>query len=157
MIIPQKDIDRFWAKVDKTDDCWNWTAGSRNPQHGYGEFKWQGKNYIATRFMWLLTYGSDPGNFWVLHRCDNPRCVRPEHLFLGTPKDNMVDKASKKRGNAPRGEKHGRVKLNADIVRAIRNEYASGHVSLSQLSHKYGVVFQQIHAIVTRRYWKHID
>lgn len=157
IIVPQKDIDRFWSKVEKTSYCWNWTAGSRNPHLGYGEFKWQGRNYIATRFLWMLEYGVAPGSLSVLHRCDNPRCVNPDHLFLGTDKDNMTDKATKKRGNAPKGEKHGRVKLTADMVRDIRSKYAAHTHTLTQLAQEYSVAFQHISGIVNRRFWRHID
>lgn len=81
---------RFWFRVDKTGDCWTWTGGtSRN---GYGAFWTKEKRLVrASRFSYALHYGPIPDGMVVCHRCDNPPCVRPDHLFLGTQGDNMRD------------------------------------------------------------------
>ena len=87
-------MKRFWDKVEKTEVCWNWKAGGRGK--GYGAIKYKGKKYDAHRFVWFLTYKKWPKQ-WILHKCDNPKCVRPDHLFEGTPRDNWVDAVRKNR------------------------------------------------------------
>lgn len=88
--------DRFWSKVRKGDGCWEWTAWINS--NGYGEFTKDHKNLKASRVSWILTYGPIPDGLFVCHHCDNPPCVRPDHLFLGTPLDNMRDMIAKGRG-----------------------------------------------------------
>lgn len=105
---------RFWSKVKKSEDgCWDWT-GSLN--HGYGQLS-RGRGvspYSAHRLSYELTYGAIPEGLHVLHRCDNRRCVRPSHLFLGSQADNNADMRAK--GRDSRGEKHSDV-----LRRAHRN------------------------------------
>jgi hypothetical protein len=79
---------RFWAKVHKTESCWFWIGGA---SHSYGTILYQGKRTKAHRISWMLAFGKPPAELDVLHRCDNPRCVNPDHLFLGTALDNMRD------------------------------------------------------------------
>lgn len=92
--------ERFWAKVDKGDGCWEWTGGRANRGYGHVE-PVRGQNRSAHRVSWELTNGPIPDGLWVLHRCDNPPCVRPSHLFLGTHADNMRDMEAKGRGKHP--------------------------------------------------------
>mgnify|MGYP002136427592 CR=1 FL=1 len=88
---------RFWAKVQKTDGCWEW-AGTKLPS-GYGQLERAdgGKRMYAHRFSYLIHYGDFDRSLYVLHRCDNPSCVKPDHLFLGTARDNLLDASSKGR------------------------------------------------------------
>lgn len=116
---------RFWAKVDKSGECWEWT-GAKN-RAGYGMLKAgaaNGSNTIAHRYSWTLVNGEIPDGLKILHKCDNPGCVRPSHLFLGTQKDNVHDMIAKGRDTAikeQKGEKHPRAKLTNSQVDEIRS------------------------------------
>lgn len=112
MELTQKDIDRFWSHVDKSGDCWIWTAAKK--RRDYGGFVLHGKGRYAHRVSWQITYGDIPDGMNVLHHCDNPSCVNPNHLFLGNQSDNARDMVSKGRMNfqrhpetRPTGDRHG--------------------------------------------------
>lgn len=92
--VPGTEVERFWSKVEKSDGCWVW-RGSLN-WDGYGQARFMGSTRRANRIAWFLEHGEWP-TLQVLHRCDNPGCVRIEHLFLGTHADNMADMARKGR------------------------------------------------------------
>lgn len=98
------DRDRFWSKVDikSPGECWNWKA-FRNSR-GYGMVGALGKVRSAHRVAWMFTHGEISSDICVCHKCDNPACCNPNHLFLGTVKDNMHDKVIK--GRCARGYKH---------------------------------------------------
>lgn len=87
---------RLWSKIDCSSDCWLWTASTNTK--GYGQIKFKGTMLRVPRVVWELTHGPIPPGMFVCHRCDNPPCCRPEHLFLGSPADNMTDKMAKGRG-----------------------------------------------------------
>lgn len=152
--------DRFWKHVDKSGECWIWTASF---QGWYGQIKSDGNSVIgAHRASWIIHNGPIPDGLWVLHRCDNPACVNPDHLFLGTHDDNMRDMAEKGRQGlvnhperAPRGERNRHAKLSESDVLTIRTAHASG-VGTTALSRQYGVYETTIADIVSRRTWKHI-
>lgn len=150
----------FWAKVNKgpNDSCWLWT-GSKHRQ-GYGWVSFGGKTGLAHRVAWTLAHGTTLSRKDVLcHRCDNPPCVNPAHIFIGTQKDNMSDAWAKGRLKPPivkRGAAHYRAKLTASQVRAIRKKYAAGGITLSALASEYAVTMGAIHLITSRRNWKHI-
>lgn len=90
-------VDRFWAKVDRSGDCWVWTA-YRN-RNGYGQFWFNRSLHLAHRVSWILTNGSIPDGLCVLHQCDNPPCVNPAHLWVGTQVENIADRDAKGRQN----------------------------------------------------------
>lgn len=132
------EIERFHQKYEKTNSCWVWTAGTRPNSKGalYGRH-WtdDGKSIGAHRFSYLIHYG-DPGEMFVCHSCDNPLCVNPDHLFLGSHKDNMRDMVNKGRSFTGSGEsKKGRAKLTNKQAINIRNS----DLSQSKLAAIYGV------------------
>lgn len=110
---------RFWRYVDKSGDCWLWT-GATNGRYG-NISRGVGLGWIgAHRLSWEIHFGPIPDGLWVLHRCDNPPCVRPDHLWLGTNRDNCDDKVKKGRAvGAPGGEHHHLAKLSAVQVQAV--------------------------------------
>lgn len=137
--------ERFWEKVDVTKGCWNWTSSKE--KDGYGQFRLpSGRRVQAHRFSWELTNGEIPDRVFVCHHCDNPSCVRPDHLFLGTHDENMRDRNIK--GRAARGEKHGRARLSDEEIELIREAYAEGGVSYSVLGERFGISRQHVGAVV---------
>lgn len=157
--------ERFWAFVDKNgpvvphmdDECWVWLGSIHHK--GYGEFR-AGKMVKAHVFSYELNSGPIPpddnafGRLFVLHHCDNPACVRPSHLFLGTPQDNMVDMVQKGRNPDFRGEKAGNSKLTWKDVREIRDLYAGGKWMQRELGEKFGVTQTCIGSIIRGETWK---
>lgn len=180
--LSEKDIARFWSKVDKNGPtqphietpCWLWAARSKS-KGGYGNFVAQGKLNKSHRVAWLISNGLIPHDgshhgICVCHRCDTPACVNPTHLFLGTNTDNVADKTAKKRNNSPsgdahgarlhpesrpRGESHYRAKLTATEVIDIRTRYNAGGITQRQLSLQFGVTRALIGLIICRKIWKH--
>lgn len=146
--------DRFWAKVAKTDSCWNWRASCNNK--GYGQFYPSRKPLLAHRFAYELCVGSIADGLQVLHHCDNPPCCNPEHLFLGTSVDNMRDMVSKARHNPVRGSASPRAKLTEEDVLNILQRYADGAISQAGLSREYGVHPSIIYGIVHGERWPHV-
>ncbi len=145
----------FWSKVNKTDTCWNWTSALT---HGYGSIGYKGKTYLAHRLVWYLTYGKFSGQC-ILHRCDNKKCVNPDHLFEGTRKDNTQDMIKKGRSRfSHMGEEHGKHKLATWEVRKIRKIFESNPIwgMQTSLAKQFDVSSALIHNIITRNRWKHI-
>lgn len=144
---------RFWSYVNKTDECWLWTGPTS--RRGYGRFSIGPRNaarpIVASRFSYELHYGPIPDDALICHRCDNPACVRPDHLFAGTHQDNMSDMAAK--GRSPRGEQSPRAKLTADTVRAIRFQHGAG-VSGYALARQYGMSYTTVKDLLRGRTWK---
>jgi hypothetical protein len=146
--------ERFWEKVSKTDGCWLWTASLT--RGGYGQFALR-KGIIrrAHRIAWKLANGPVPAGLWVLHHCDIPACVRPDHLFLGTPGDNSSDMAAKGRADPRKGSARTHARLSEADVIAIRAARAQGATG-AQLARQYGVHRSSIYHICQRDYWKHV-
>lgn len=136
-----------------SDGCWLW-AGACHPR-GYGKLIIRNRVEAAHRVSWAI-HQADPGDLCVLHRCDNPPCVNPEHLFLGTDLDNKKDMFSKRRGVNPRGERHGRTPFTEADVRAIRTRREAGE-SYGALGREYGVTRVAIRNICLKRSWSHVS
>ena len=148
--------ETFWEKVDKTSECWNWTASCK--RGGYGQFWLGGVNQTAHRVAWFLEHGEWPKNL-LCHRCDNPKCVRPSHCFEGTHLDNTRDMDAKGRrntSNAPRGSRHPNAKISEETVRAMREEYAKGDRSKVAVGRMYGVKKSMAGYILKGDYWRHV-
>ena len=144
--------DRLLANIEKTPSCWIWLGSLDN--HGYGRMNVGGKPTMTHRVSWEVHKGPIPPGANVLHRCDNPRCVRPRHLFLGDHAANMADKMAKGRhryGNVS-GEEHGMAKLTAEQVLAIRADQRS----LREVAAEYGLSRTHVWEIRTGRAWTHL-
>ena len=145
--------DRLWEKVERKESgCWEWT-GPRMPR-GYGVVNTRsGGTALAHRLSYMLFHG-DPGDKSVLHSCDNPPCINPSHLWLGTQKDNIEDMV--KKGRACNGERQGSSVLMDQDVRQIRKAYSLGRISQKVLAEEYGVSQTLVSQIVLRKIWRHI-
>lgn len=161
---------RFWSKVQKTETCWLWRGGV--DKDGYGYFQPTPKSKTgAHRFSYQLHTGPIPSGFCVLHNCpegDNPACVNPAHLWLGTHVDNVADKVAKGRAaigdrngqrlhpeRTARGERQGNAKLTEEIVKELRARHALG-ISFADLGRTFGITPQAVRSVVMRRNWKHV-
>lgn len=152
---------RFWSKVDKSGDCWIWTAGKY--RDGYGMFWAFGTNIAAHRFAYESAHGSIPDGMCVCHSCDRPACVNPNHLWVGTNAENHADKASKGRGGRgirrrktyELGESHPRAKLSDFDVLSMRSQRQTG-ASIGCLAKTFGISRSQVYRIVRREHWGHI-
>lgn len=155
---------RFWGMVDKSQGpaaCWLWQGKTQNG--GYGVI-WsggaKGRTYYAHRLAWSIAHdGAEPGAMVVCHSCDNPQCVNPEHLFLGTPRDNYNDMRIKGRAAPPtaraRGEGVGGSKLTEPDVREIRRKRSEG-ATLSALGREFGVDRTTVRDAVDGTSWAHV-
>jgi len=155
---------RFLSKVQKTEGCWEWQA--RREPFGHGSFYFQGRMVKAHRVAWMLFRGEIPEGMCVLHHCDNPPCVNPEHLYIGTKADNhadMVKRGRKRRGkgvynstNMTRGEKHPSAKLTEELVRKLRDDYYLGGGSFLGLAKLYGCSYNASKSAILGLTWKHV-
>lgn len=150
--------ERFWSKVEKTENCWLWT-GAVGKSTGYGLIgvtaKGFGtKSYSAHRLSWFLEYGPPPATASICHVCDNRICVRPSHLFLGTQADNIADAAAK--GRMPHSEDHHQAKLTNQDIPVIRQLLKQG-APKSQIASQYGVSVGTIWHIHYGNTWKRVN
>ena len=158
IVVSEKDIERFWSKVDVrgVEDCWEWLAGKRTG--GYGVIRIKSKSCAASRVSWILHNGEIADGLCICHKCDNPACVNPNHLFLGTYKDNAQDMVAKGRQGTckAKGEKSGRSKLSEKQVIEIREKYITFSPSIRQLAKEYCVPSSTLYDIISYITWKHI-
>ena len=147
--------ERFWSKVDKSGDCWEWMGAKMGV--GYGAFWYDNKLTGAHRFAYYLERGTIPAGMCVCHHCDNPSCVKFSHLFLGTYSDNLKDAVAKGRVVSPdnRGTNNGNSRLTINDVHEIRRLRSLG-VTHSLLGKMWGISEMHASYIVRRIRWKHI-
>lgn len=151
MLSPKQIAAHFWELVEKTDSCWIWRGSIH--WNGYGSFHSRpyGKKN-AHRWAWALTHDTmPPSSIDVCHSCDNRRCVRPDHLFLGTRRDNMRDAANK--GRTLIGEQHPNAKLTDEQVRQLRSIKASQGITNAALGRQFGVSASQVSMICAGKRW----
>lgn len=156
---------RFWKRVDKRQSCWIWTGSKDDKGYGMMFVRMLGVRKSLTlrahRISWVIHNGLVPDGLQVLHNCpgkDNPSCVNPAHLWIGTCLENCRD--CEKKGNRYRfrvryGEECNGAVLTEAIVREIRRVYANGGVSFSVLAKRFGIAVGHAHSIVRRKMWKH--
>lgn len=150
-----KTAARFWSRVNKDGPtmrpelgpCWEWIAGKG--RDGYGSIRSKGKSVGAHRVSWEIHNGPILGGLLVCHKCDNPPCVNPDHLFLGTQRDNAKDSVAK-------GRWSGNIILNEQQVREIRRRYNPKTTSYAKLGAEYGVGYGAVNHIIHRRTWSNL-
>lgn len=165
--LSESDIKRFWSRVNITAQknlCWEWN-GALN--RGYGRFSLNYKQkFMANRLSYCLSYNVEIGDLLVCHKCDKPKCCNPDHLFLGTSKDNSQDMV--KKGRHPKkedrwsyknpefvtGENNPASKLTAIQIAEIREKGKPDGVTYKQLGDKYGITRSHICGILKGRYWE---
>lgn len=163
---------RFWSRVTKTEACWIWNGPKT--RDGYGRLMYQDKTTVrAHRLSYLLNVGPIAEGMCVLHRCDNPSCVNPGHLYVGTHHDNASDRDIRGRGNIPsrsganhwmkrepervaRGESFSRSSITDEAVRMVRSRYACGDVTQKALADEFGITRKNLHLILRMKTWKHV-
>lgn len=134
--------------------CYLWLGSKKKT--GYGSIGFRRKIWRVSRVTWTLRFGEIPERTEVCHRCDNPACFNPEHLFLGSHGDNMRDAEKKKRVAHLKGEDHSMAKLTAADVIQIRAEYDPKLISRRKLAVKFNVSYSLVCMITRRQIWKHI-
>jgi hypothetical protein len=157
-------VPRFWSMVNKVGrtvrpelgPCWEWTGPLRN-KWGYGRAYRQTRPLLAHRVSWELAHGEVPAGQLVLHKCDNPLCVNPAHLFIGDNADNMRDCASKGRNHVVRhnGEENPAAKITADQAKAIREMRRHTGLSYDKIGARFGLAGGTVRDIIKRETWRH--
>jgi hypothetical protein len=157
-------MTRFWNKIQKTNECWEWKG--RLSKTGYGLFDIHNFPYAAHRFSYELNVGPIPKGLFVLHKCNNRKCVKPEHLYAGTQKDNMRDCINAGRFVRPTahwedlkatqfGEGSPVAKLKVEEVKQIRNQRRLG-ISYSEIGRQFGIHHTTVRDIVIKKIWKSV-
>ncbi len=147
-------IERFWSRVDKTSSdrgCWMWQGKPQNK--GYGQLEVEGRSWLAHVFCWTLEQGKEPA-LNLLHSCDTPLCVNPDHLREGTQKDNMQD--AKDRGRIAKGSAHYKAQLTDDVVIQVLRLFKEG-VKRSHIAKRLDIPWAAVYPICKGVTWRHIS
>ena len=148
--------ERFWEKVRKGegDSCWEWLGGKNKKGYGRLSTPLKGGPKLVHRLSYEWHIGPIPDGACICHRCDNPSCVNPDHLFVGTKADNNAD--MKRKGRWSHGVGRPLAKLDDDKVRCIREAYASSGITKYRLAKQYGVSFTCISYVLCGKTWRHV-
>lgn len=149
-LITEKVLQNFWKKVNKRSDneCWEWIGAK--VRGGYGSSSIQKRLFQAHRLSWIIHNGEIPKGMLVCHTCDNPPCVNPSHLFLGTHLDNAKDRVLKNR--QARGDHWGKeLKYPFDLIIKIRTIYETENISMHEISRRFNITYSHVNAILHRR------
>lgn len=144
--------ERFQLKVVDGGDCHLWTG--HIDQTGRGLFTINGQRMQASRASWVLNFGEIPMGAYVCHKCDNPRCVNPDHLFLGTHQDNMTDCKNKRRNSF--GERHGRAKLTEADVLSMFSMMGKRYFEQREIAKHFGISAAMVNLIVKNKKWTYL-
>lgn len=149
-------VERFWEKVAvaSVDQCWLWTSST--DVWGYGLLLRAGRMARAHRISYELNVGPIPDGLYVLHHCDNPTCVNPQHLYAGTPADNARDREARGRRIAAHGSQSGKAKLTESVVGEMRRAYANGGTTHAALGKRFGVAEQTVQNVLAHKTWQHV-
>jgi DNA-binding Xre family transcriptional regulator len=150
-------VEHFWSQVRKTDGdgCWEWQGWRHKFGYGSVQLTFRGPSIAAHRAAWMLTNGPIPTGMQACHKCDNPPCVRPDHIFLGTCFDNMRDKVAKGRQHRGTGT-FGSV-LDDEKAAVILRTFAEGKVHATALCEQHGITMATMNALLYGRTWLHVD
>jgi hypothetical protein len=155
--LTKTSVKRFWAKVKVAgaDDCWLWLGAKDYDGYGCLAINRSIRSIRAHRFSYYIHNNNELApNLFVCHRCDNPSCVNPAHLFLGTTQENTSDRTSK--GRDAKGNKNYNTKLSIQSVIDIRNEYGRGGITIRQVAKLHGVCYATIRELLIGKNHKHI-
>jgi hypothetical protein len=145
-------LDYYVDRSGGPDACWPWT-GCLNA-NGYGGIKVDGGAQLVHRVAWIVANGPIPDGHGVLHRCDNPACINPAHLWTDTHAANMADRDAKRRGGDLRGIHNGRAKLTEKDVLTIRGVY--GRATVNEIARRFGLNRSAVYKILSGKRWKHL-
>ncbi len=149
-------MQRFICEASRKSEtgCWEWSLAKG--AGGYGVQYFRGKTHKAHRMSWTVFKGQIPEGVLVCHQCDNPQCVNPSHLFLGSHADNRADAVAKNRVFRPIGVLAPACILSERVVRNMRATYASGRVTMKQIAERFRCSVPNVYRIISRQTWKHI-
>lgn len=147
-------ISRFLTYLKNVGDCVEWDGPLNS--YGYGIFNFKGRKYAAHRMAWEMEKGTISKNLEVCHKCDNPKCVNVDHLFVGTHQDNMTDMVNKKRLKGKSGSTNLQAKLNEDQVKEIRMLKDEG-IYGTDIAKKFKISHRLVYAICNRQAWRHLQ
>ena len=147
----EKAIKHFWDRVDirGKDECWEWRGGRQ--AFGHGRLRVCGRRWLAHRFSYTISFGPIPHGLFVLHKCDNPPCVNPNHLYVGTQNDNVQDRVDRDRSAF--GEDSGKTCLTNEQVFDIQRLYNTGNYTQRDLAARYGVSISCVGNIIDGKRW----